>query len=45
MRGAKEMPFAGEEVVDDAVDGEAPLRVRRRGELSHVVFPSAAQLV
>jgi hypothetical protein len=39
------MPSAGEKVVDDAVDGEAPLRVRRSCEPPHVVLASAAQLV
>jgi len=45
MLGAKEMPSAGEEVVDHAVDGEEPLRVRRRFEPPHVVLPLAARLV
>jgi hypothetical protein len=45
MLGAKEMPSAGEEGVDDAVDGEEPLRVRCRCEPPQVVLPSAARLV
>ena len=45
MLGAKQMPCAGEEVVDDAVDGEEPLRLRRRFEPPHVLLASAARLV
>ena len=45
MAGAQSMPSDGEEVVDDAVDGQEALSLRHRFEAPHVGFTPARGLM
>ena len=45
MAGAKQMPSDGEEVANDAVDGEEPLGLRHGFEAPHVCLTTARGLM